>query len=236
MIEVSFEESLAEQLPKFRKAAGKPPRQEIVSATENIFPGWMRRFNESYGSGDKSKYLKALNEFKTTYEQDRNSSVQRSVLCASFVLNNLYTQLWNESKEALMKTQVLEFILFYDAATGVRFAMTRILSAQDEIADEKDDKTSKSDSNVSMGSPAEEYLKRRKKVEIVASADLLREDPSGFLLMDDSVSSIRAKVESGINGDDQVGEYFLAGVDAARDLYESIYKIVAPLYPQGQSK
>lgn len=81
--------------------------------------------------------------------------------------------------------------------------------------------------DLSIAQETEEYLKMRSSG--AKSLEHLRDDPSGFMLMDASVGMVN--VDSF-----QAREYVTAGAELARDLYKILYEIAAPLYPEKPSK
>lgn len=72
----------------------------------------------------------------------------------------------------------------------------------------------------SPGGQAENYV--RAKRELAIDAELLKKDPTGFLLVDSYVS----KLKQSSPDPHQTKEYVVAGAELARDLYKMLYEIV----------
>ncbi len=211
-----------------RERVGKPTQEEVVSIMQEMLPQMQIGAVKDYLSNGEG--LGDLSEFKSETKKSRRIDLSRAALCASFVLTQVGMSVFKLAEERFMDEDLVSFRFNFDFAAGVNAAAGIVLSAEEEIAGEADELRERLtlSNHPSAGEGANQYLNMIN--EDRKSAELLKKDPTGVLLIDDLIKRVE-KETSPYMTPFQVKEYFLAGATTARDLYTRLYLTTAPLYP-----
>jgi len=218
-----------------RNEAGNSSQEEIDYVMQKAFP--LLRSDFIDGLGEPRRAFEYLSKYKLD-EQKNGTSLSRPLLCAIFLLNNLSDKFMDTARHADSENNIEQFRFFYDFGIGSQLVLHSIFQAEEGLSDRGEDTRVSFLSHVSKklskttGEMVEEYL--RMKRDETDSLGLLREDPSGFLLLDSLVEKVKA--DSDLRIGLHTKKYVLAGAETSRDLYKKIYEIAAPLYPEKQSK
>lgn len=234
MVEDGFEKESRERinLRIRRDEAGNPSQEQIDYVMQEVVPLVRSGFID--GIGEPRRVFDDLSKFKLD-EQKNGTSLSRPLLCAyTLFLYEVCDKFIGLARRADSENDIEQFRFFFDFGRGSELVLHSIFGAEEGLSDRGEESRLEATSlaskmlDISTGEAAEGYL--RMKRDETYSLGLLRQDPSGFLLLDSVVEKVKA------DSDFHIGlhtkEYVLAGAEVARDLYKKIYEIAAPLYPE----
>lgn len=226
------------QLPGIREALGKPSKEEIsfvlnsefVKKHIGVFARGHLFLDPSLAPEGTKKVLNNLRLINELFKQ-RGFVSSRAAACALYVLL-VRKYFLTEAENGLNENSPRFFRFYYDFAVGFGAVVGKIGDAANKDHDRMDSHIAENVTDIfgqaSTGEEAEKYL--RTKADVAKNAELLKEDPTGFLLADHIVANIR---QGGDFAKSNVSvEYAVAGAELARDLYRETHRIAAPLYPQ----
>ena len=204
-----------------REGVGKPSKSEVARFINIVFPK-PRQAQLAYHRNEEF-ILAALKPLKDAYDE-RGESASRVKLAATMVLQGNGTELRNFADKALRERQIPAYRFFFDLYYGLRTTMFTLLLAEREISGEAQSDIANAIStegkilSMSVSEQVQRSLAYSREAE--RDSSLLKQDPSGFMLIDDYLTDLQKETFSLLSE-----EYVMTGANLAADLYKSVYQI-----------
>lgn len=208
-----------------RVLVDKPSSAEVTCFLNNILPG--PREQQLKNHRIEQFVLTALKPIRDEYIK-QGLSASRVKLSAAMILQGNGLVLKDMADKALRDGQIPFFRFFFDLRYGLRTTMMILLLAEGEISGETQADIAETVSTTGeiFSTPASEQAQRflMYQREAKKDADLLKQDPSGFTLIDDYLKDLGKETHAPLSE-----EYVQAGARLAADLYKSVYQISSKL-------
>ena len=208
------------------------PDQEACNLLTSEIEEWL---TESLSEKNHDVLRKTLAQLQENAINHDNSPVSRPRLSVFFMWEIFGKSIFDEAIKRFAGNDPLSFAFLYDLATVFNITSTAILDAEEQISKgdlgrhvqvmsdvmEKIDSTSTIPNSASIS--AEIYLHLTRKSQ--QFAELLKKDPTGFLLFD----YIAENPYRFFSGDNLISDAIPAGTRLAQQAYKVIYPITTIL-------
>ncbi len=208
-----------------RKLLGQPQTEQVTIAMRNTYLNIRKNFLGPTGErGIKSFLLQG----KKILEAEKGP-VSRPFLSAQ-LLQKFASNQRDEAVISLTEKRFSRFMFYFDFALSISIVSNMLLLAEDEI---------RGDKNKSIGlmldDPDNSHLSQVEKADlhillnyqIQNASDLLKQDNSGFKLVD----ILAQRLKEGILTEDyHCPKYISAGAEFGRDSYKHVYNMSSFLY------
>ncbi len=214
-----------------RRGVGRPNFNEVTSMLRAQVPP-VRDFSLAAVSDNQREALKrSLASLKAHVSQpEKPNPAESAGLTAWYLYATVVPGFVEQTRRADMTGNLPFFRFCYDFTRGMMHVLNDVISAHGEIeGDTTDDKAKQyyAEMDAMSGTNLAEERFARGKTRAQAGSNLLREDPSGFSLVDSSVMQLR---RLGVMEDPcQAKAYVIAGAELIKDLYKPVYDIAKDL-------
>ena len=149
----------------------------------------------------------------------------RCFLCLHVVVNQLENSFFACARRRYNPDRLEAFVCLYDTAAGISQALRYLSGALEELYGKTDyqellqcDPGGTADLlQFAVTDPVDEYKWTK---QVMAARDKLAQDPSGFILLEESVAEVSADF-----ADDPKGLLQIAGAKMAQKIYEALYPL-----------
>lgn len=214
-----------------RRGVGRPSFNEVSSMLSVQLPP-VRYFAIAAVSGDQREVLRqSLASLKAHVPRFENPNpADAAGLTAWYLYAAVMPGFVEQARTANMTGNIPFFRFCFDFTRGMFLVINDVTSAHGELeGDTMDDKARQYyvEMDAMSGTNLAEQRFAREKARALAGANLLREDPSGFALVDSFVMQLK---RFGMMEDpSQSKAYVVAGAELTRDLYKGVYDIAKDL-------
>ena len=204
---------------------------------------------------DQEKFLTTLqshpDDVRTLLQQTRESivvkpgeTVTNRMVCATYVVDQVYSVLQNLAVGALNSDNLSSFLLYFDVADGVMEAVVSIYTGEAELNGVTADR--QREGYALRGeyelTPLPPFVRQAgdqyEQAAVARILSLLQQDPTGCSVVDDAVESM--KVEASGKPIDRIGsiesfqvpEFVVAGAEFGRQVYKEISGIARNVHDQ----
>lgn len=228
-------DDLTFSLLSVRQRLGVPSEEVSISIMQQLYPAIVSKYTSLLT--DKDLCLKGLMDSRMLHEK-KGEKISRVRNCVSLVLGTVSISSERNAEKFINSEESFKF--FFDFSVGSRMPLESMLLAEDELIGEAENSRLEAVSRTgkvmdfSVADESEFYLFLKK--EATGAVEMLKKDPTGFLLVDNCAKRIGDFSKSISVNPSMSRKYMFAGAELARDLYKKVYEISAALYPQEKQK
>ncbi len=177
--------------------------------------------------GNPAGFTQMIRLTREGLEEQQQYIPSRPFLCTQVLMNQLYRSLMDSAVDAYNQGLPTAYAAYYDVAHGVKMAVTSIREGEAMLRGDMEDMVKR---GLSPDEPAvyQEDMYTIMMETAQTAERLLREDNTGFLVLDDLVEQMRDKdvrKGHGLMHHMQTPELVLAGAEMAQRLYKAIYPL-----------
>lgn len=206
-----------------------PPRELIEAITQEEYSSF--DIEDTQRRGELIDYL---SQGKRVLEQAEGKVPSRPFLCSYLIIHALEEQTLQNAIEHLAANDFVRFSVAFDLAAGMGHTLSVIAAAEAEVegsfgqlAAEVISDLSEITTSVPMEEQSETFIRSQKDTVILASK--LKNDPSGFSLINHVVNDLEQNWGQFPGSRFHHKEVFIAGAKTAQAMYKAIYPLTENL-------
>lgn len=178
----------------------QPSKREVFKIINELYPPIKTKMIE-YPNTNPDDIVRVLNDirFKLTTEPD-GIPPSKPLLVASTVLHNTAYKFQDYADIAIQRRDRLPFVFYHDVSFGIRHTLETIEIAEDTMRKGIDDSSSESEANeffesVGVNIPVADQAERQMRMltDSTDAVSLLKEDPTGYLLVEEAAKRLKGE-------------------------------------------
>ena len=221
----------ATQRIAMRSMIGRAKTTEIRTYLSTAFTGVMQEAQRAMEN--RRSVFENLFAFRKIMHSETGEIPSQADLCATYITTHIFKGYTDEAQERLNKRDAPSFRFFYDFAAGIGEVTSKIYMGIEQqngsfpqTFHESRSVTESILNEDSLDTRGDDFQTQMDEAE--QAGRLIQVDPSGFLLIDETVQNLEQDLPEHLR--DCEREYVAAGAKLAAYLYKNSYEIIGILY------